>query len=73
MNKYLRCYKIYKEIILEIAKQVLIMKTMRIVWVLDVKKVAYELSGPFAPQADNDSSSPPEDFHKTFLSLKVLI
>ena len=33
-------------------------------WVLDVKKVANELSDPFAnvgaPQADNDSSNPPK-------------
>ena len=65
MSKYLRCNKIYKEMILEIAKQKLIMKTMSIVWILDVKKVANELSGPFAPQADNDSSNHPGDFHKT--------
>ena len=41
---------------------------MRIVSVLDVKKVAYRMSGPFAkvwaPQADNDSSKTPETFHK---------
>ena len=41
---------------------------MRIVRVLDITKVANELSGPFAkvgaPQTDNDSSSPPEIFHK---------
>ena len=46
--------------ILEITKQTGILITMKIVWVLDVKKVAYELSCPFAkvgaPQADNDSS-----------------
>ena len=37
---------------------------------LDVMKVAYELSGPFAevgaPQADNGSSNPPGNFHKNF-------
>ena len=42
---------------------------MRIVWVLDVKNVAYELSGPSvkvgASQADSDSSNP-ENFHKNF-------
>ena len=42
---------------------------MRIVWVLNVKKAAYELSGPVAkvgaPQADNDSSNPPENFRET--------
>ena len=51
---------------------------MRIVWVLYVKKVAYELNGPFAkvgaPQADNDSSNPPENIHKkTFFLLKLMI
>ena len=44
------------------------MITMGIVWVLDIKKVAYELSGPFAkvgpPQADNGSNKPPENFRK---------
>ena len=44
------------------------MITMRIVWVLDVKKVGNELSGPFvkfgAPQAHNESSNPPEICHK---------
>ena len=43
---------------------------IRGVWVLDGKKVAFELSDPFAkveaPQADNDSSNPPEIFHKKF-------
>ena len=43
------------------------MITMRIVWVLDVKKVANELSDPSgkvgALQADNDSSNPSEIFH----------
>ena len=46
--------------------------------VLDVKKVANELSGPFAkvgaPQADNDSSNPPEIFHKhVFLAKKFIL
>ena len=45
---------------------------MNIVWVLDVKKKAYEqLSCPFAkvraPQTDNDSSNPHEKFHENFL------
>ena len=43
---------------------------------MDVKKVAYEMSGPFpkigAPQADIDSSKLPENFRKTILLLKVL-
>ena len=46
-------------------------------WVLDVKKVAYELSGPFAkvgaPQADNDSSKPPEMFHKKVFLTKFFV
>ena len=37
-------------------------------WVFDVKKVAYELSGHFAkfgdPQADINNSNTPEMFHK---------
>ena len=67
MSKYLRCYKIFKEMILEVMKHRVIMKTMEIVRLLDVKKVAYELPGPFAkvgaPHAGNDSSSFPENFH----------
>ena len=61
--------------ILEIRKQRVIMITMRIVRVLDVKKVVYELPGTFAgaPQSDNDSSKPPENCHKKFFLLKVLI
>ena len=42
---------------------------MRIVRVLHVKKVAYELTGPYAevgaPKADNDSSDPPETSPKS--------
>ena len=42
------------------------MTNMRIVCVLNVRKVAYEMSGRFAevraPQADNDSSNPTENF-----------
>ena len=68
MSKYLRCYEIYKEMILEITKQGVIMITLRIVRVLDIKKVAYELAGPSAeivsPQANNDSSNPQEKIHK---------
>ena len=52
------------------------MINMRNVWVLDVKKVAYEMSGPFlkigAPQADIDSIKLPENFTKTIFLLKVL-
>ena len=44
------------------------MITMGIVWVLDVKRVAFELSGSYAkvelPQADNDSRNSPENFQK---------
>ena len=51
---------------------------MRNVCVLDVNKVSYELSGPFAevaaPQADNDNSNLPEIFRiNVFFLLKVLI
>ena len=50
------------------------MITMRIVWVLDVKKVANELSSPFAkvgaPRSDNDNSNPPENFHKNVFPAK---
>ena len=41
---------------------------MRTVRVLDVKKVAYDLPGPFpkggASDADNGNSNQPETFHK---------
>ena len=50
---------------------------MKIVWVSDVKKVAYELPGPFAkveaPQADNDSSIPPEIFDKYVFPTKSFV
>ena len=50
---------------MEITKQRVIIMTMKTVLVLEFKKVAYELSGPFvkvgAPQAENDSSYPPEN------------
>ena len=46
------------------------MKIVKIVWVLDVDEVAYEMSSHFAKvgaqQADNDSSNPSENFHKNF-------
>ena len=49
---------------------------MRIVWISDIKKVANELSGLFAkvsaPQADNDSSNPPEIFHKKEFISKIV-
>ena len=52
---------------LEIAKQKVTMITMTTVLVLEVMKVAYALSGPFAkvgaPQAENDNSNPPEILH----------
>ena len=68
MWKHLRCHKIYKEVILEKTKQRVAILTLRIVRVLHVHKVADELSDPFAnvgaQQADNDSSNPPENFHK---------
>ena len=54
--------------ILEITKQSVIMITMRIMWVFDVNKVAYELFGDFAkvgaPQPDSDSKNPQEIFHE---------
>ena len=44
---------------------------------MDIKKIAYELSAPFAnveaPQADNGSSKPPKTFTKTFFLLKDFI
>ena len=40
--------EIFKEMSLDIAKQRVIMVTKRIVRVLDVVKIAYELSGIFA-------------------------
>ena len=50
---------------------------MRVAWVLDANRVAIELSGPFAKagasQTDNDSSNPPEIFHKNIFLLKTLI
>ena len=74
-SKYFRCYEIYKEMILEITKRRVIMKTKRIIQILVVKKVTYELTGPVAkigaPQADNDSSDPPEIFHKNVFLTKT--
>ena len=50
------------------------MITMRIVLVLDVKKVAYELYGSHAklevPQAGNDSRNSPVFFYKNVLPAK---
>ena len=75
MSKYLEGYEIYEEMILEITKQRGVMIAMRFVWVLDDKKVTYELSGPIAkvgaPEADNDSSNPPENVHKMVFLLKI--
>ena len=42
------------------------MITMRIVWVLDVKKVAYEVFGPFA------KVKAPENVHKNIFLAKSL-
>ena len=74
MSIYLRCSEIYDEMILEIAKQGVIWIIMRIVLVLDVRKVANELSGPFAKvgaaQAENGSSNPSEFFHKNIFLVK---
>ena len=62
MSKYFQCYEIYKNMILEITKQRVVMIIMMTAWILYVKKVAYEMSGHFAkvwaPQADNDSGNP---------------
>ena len=56
------------ETILGISKQRALMIPMKIVCVLAVNKVSYDLSGPFAKfgasQADNDTSNPPDFFHK---------
>ena len=53
----------YREMFLEKTKQGVIMLTMRMVCVLDVKKMVYELSGAVVKfgtsQTDNDSSNPP--------------
>ena len=50
------------------------MTNMRIVCVLNVRKVAYEMSGRFAevraPQADNDSSNHPEMYHENVFLAK---
>ena len=45
MSKCLQCYKTYKEIVLDVTKQTVIMITIRIVRALDVRNVAYEPSG----------------------------
>ena len=51
--------------------------TMCIVLVLDVKKVAYELSVAFAkvedPPADNDSSMTPENVHRNVCLAKSIV
>ena len=51
------------------------MIAMRIVCVLNVMKVAYEISGPFAevraPQTDNDSSDRTENFHINIFLPKI--
>ena len=75
MSKYLRRYETYEEMIMEVTKQRMIIIIIRIVRVLDVKEVAYELSGPFskvgASQADNDSSHPPENFNRNVFLAKI--
>ena len=68
LSKHSVCYEIFKEMILEKAKQGVLMMTMRTVRDLDVKKVANELYGPFAKVgaqlAANESCNPTESFHK---------
>ena len=74
MRNYLGCYEIIKDMILEIKEQRVIMRTVRIEWVLKVKKVALEMNDPDAkvgaPQADDDSSEPTENFHTKRFSSK---
>ena len=74
-SQCLRCYEIYKEMILEVTKHRVI--TVRILVILDVIKVAYELSGPFAqieaPQADNSSSTSPENFNKNVFFAETFV
>ena len=58
--------------VLEVTKQKVIMITTRIVWVLDVMNVAYELSVPSAKvwvsRADKDNNNSPENLRrKVFL------
>ena len=76
MRKYLQSYEIYNKI-LGITKRRVTVVTLKIVWVFDVKKVAYELSATFAkagaPQANNDSNNRPEIFHKKIFLQKVFI
>ena len=48
MTKYLRRYRIYMGTSVEIKKQGVVMLTIRILWVLDVKKEAYDLYFPSA-------------------------
>ena len=68
MSKYLQSYEIHKEVIQEKTKQRVMRIAVRIVRVMNVKKVSNELSGPFAKvgalESDNDSSSPSENVHK---------
>ena len=58
--------------ILEIRKQ-----TVWILWILDVKKVEYDLSGPFAEvegsETDIDGSNPSEIFQKNAFPVKISI
>ena len=72
MGKYLRCDKSYKEMIQEITKQRVIMITMSIMGVFEVKKVGYEMSGHFAkvgaPQAQADNNV----FHTKRFDLNLL-
>ena len=66
MSKYLRRYETYEEMIMEVTKQRMIIIIIRIVRVLDVKEVAYELSGPF-------SKVGAQHLTKTSFFLKVLL
>ena len=78
MSKYFGSYHILKKIILVITEEIVMVTTVRIVWVEDFKHVVYELSVPSAkiggPEADSDNSHLSEIFYrKTFLLLQVLI
>ena len=77
MSKYLLCCEIYEEIILEIKKHGVKTIPMRVKWILDIKNAAYELPSNFAkvgaPQEDNDSNRPPDNFRKNDLLVKSFV
>ena len=72
----MRYHETDKETIVEITTLRVIMLTLWVGRVLDVKKVAYELSGPCAkvgaPQGDSDSSNP-ENLHKNVFLTKNFV